>query len=315
MTRYIVERLLWTVPVVIGVSVIVFLILHLTPGDPADVMLGPEATPEAIERLHRDLGLDRPLYTQYGLWIGRVARADLGFSYTIRAPVLDLVMAKFKNTLLLVVTGLAFSTILGMAAGMIAATHQNSWVDRAISATTLFGVSMPVFWLGIMLIMLFAVRLSWFPSAGMSSSGGGGVRDVLHHLVLPALTIAVASLGTVARFMRSAALEVMSQDYVRTARAKGLSEQRTHLVHTFKNALIPVITVVGMQIGYLLGGAVLTETVFSWPGLGRLMLDGILARDFPLVQGSVLLIALVFVLVNLAVDLLYAYVDPRIRYQ
>lgn len=315
MTRYIVERLFWTVPVVIGVSLIVFLILHLTPGDPAVVMLGPEATPEAIERLHRDLGLDRPLYTQYGLWLGRVARADLGVSYTMRAPVVDLIMAKFKNTLLLVATGLAFSTLVGMAAGMVAATHQNSWLDRVITASTLFGVSMPVFWLGIMLILLFAVRLSWFPSTGMSSSGGGGVRDVLHHLVLPALTIGVASLGTVARFMRSAALEVMSQDYVRTARAKGLTERRIHFVHTFKNALIPVITVVGMQIGYLLGGAVLTETVFSWPGLGRLMLDGILARDFPLVQGSVLLIALVFVLVNLAVDLLYAYVDPRIHYQ
>lgn len=315
MTRYIVQRLLLTVPVVFGVSVIVFLVLHLTPGDPAIMMLGTEATPERLAGLRRELGLDEPLYVQYVHWLGRVVRGDLGRSFTMKEPVFDLAIDRFKNTLLLTLTGLAFSTSVGIAAGVIAAIRQNTWLDRATTMLSLFGVSMPVFWLGIMFILLFAVGLRWFPSAGMRSNTGGGVLDVLHHLVLPALAIGLASVGTVARFTRSSMLEAISQDYVRTARAKGLAEPTVHLRHTLKNALIPVMTIVGLQLGYLLGGAVLTEVIFAWPGLGRLMLEAILARDFPVIQGSVLLIALVFVLVNLAVDLLYAYVDPRIRYQ
>lgn len=314
MSRYVAQRLLMTIPVILGVSVIVFATLHLTPGNPATIMLGPEATERDIARLTRDLGLDRPVYVQYAIWLGHVVRGDLGRSFTMRAPVLSLILEKFKNTLILITAGLALSTVVGISSGIVAAVRQNSWLDRVVMVTTLFGVSMPVFWLGIMLILLFAVSLGWFPATGMQSSIGGGLDDLLHHLVLPALAVGVASMGTVARFTRSSLLEVMSQDYVRTARAKGLAEWTVYMRHTLPNALIPVITIVGLQLGYLLGGAVLTETVFSWPGLGRLMLDGILARDFPLVQGSVLLTALIFVVVNLAVDLLYAYVDPRIRY-
>ena len=315
MTYYIVRRILLTVPVVFGVSVIVFLVLHLTPGDPATLMLGSEATPERLAGLRRELGLDEPLHVQYVHWLGRVVRGDLGRSFTMKEPVLDLALERFKNTLLLTLTGLALSTSVGIAAGVIAAIRQNSWLDRMTTLVALFGVSMPVFWLGIMLILLFAVGLRWFPSAGMRSSAGGGALDVLYHLVLPATAIGVASMGTVARFTRSSMLETIGQDYVRTARAKGLADPTVHLRHALKNALIPVMTIVGLQLGYLLGGAVLTEVIFAWPGLGRLMLEAILARDFPVIQGSVLLIATVFVLVNLVVDLLYAYVDPRIRYQ
>ena len=314
MTRYLIQRLALTLPVLLGVSVIVFLVLRLVPGDPASVLLGSEATPERVEQLRRDLGLDQPLVVQYGIWLAHLARGDLGRSFTMHAPVLEQILDRFRNTLLLTLTGLAFATVVGGAAGVVAAAHHNSWLDRGLTVVTLFGVSMPVFWVGLMFVLLFAVAAGWFPSSGMSSTGRTDLPDLLSHLALPALTVGIATTGTIARFTRSSMLEALTQDYVRTARAKGLSERDVHARHVLRNALVPILTVVGIQLGYLLGGAVLTETVFSWPGLGRLMLDAILGRDFPLVQGAVLLIALVFVLVNLLVDVLYAYVDPRIRY-
>jgi len=315
MGNYIAKRLFQVVPVLLGVTVIVFLLLHLTPGDPAELMLGPEATPQTVRELRKDLGLDQPLVVQYGLWLSRAARGDLGRSFTMKTPVSPLVWERFKATLLLTLAGLSFSTFVGVLAGILAARRPNSLLDRFVTAVALFGVSMPVFWLGIMAILYFSLRLGWFPVSGMNSPTGGGFWDTMHHLVLPAIGMGTVSLGTVARFTRSSLLEVHAQDFIRTAHAKGVGPERVLLRHTLRNAWIPVVTVVGLQLGYLLGGAVLTEKVFSWPGLGLLMLDAILQRDFPLVQGGVLFIALVFVLVNLAVDILYAFLDPRIRYE
>lgn len=314
MVRYITGRLFFTGPVLLGVTVVVFLLLFLTPGDPARVILGPEGTPEAVAQLRHELGLDRPAYIQYGLWLSRLLRGDMGRSLTMDTPVAPLVWQRFQNTSLLTVAGLTLSTLVGVLAGVLSATHRNALIDRIVTVLSLFGLSMPVFWLGIMAIFLFSLRLRWFPVGGMYGGTGGSAGDALHHLLLPALVIATVSLGTTARFTRSSLLEVMEQEYVRTARGKGLSRSRVLWRHALRNAWIPVVTVVGLQVGYLLGGAVLTETVFAWPGLGLLMLNAILQRDLPLVQGGVLLIALVFVLVNLAVDVLYVRLDPRIRY-
>jgi peptide/nickel transport system permease protein len=313
---YLARRLLLLVPVLLGVSVVVFLVLHLSPGDPAEIMLGSQATQEDLERLRRELGLTEPLYLQYFHWVTHVARGDLGRSLWMKRPVLDEVLNRYKATLILTASGLLLSTLGGIVLGVASAVRPHSLLDRASAVTSLFGASMPVFWLGIVLMVIFSLWLGWLPASGMwAPYGGGGLRDLLAHLILPAVTLAAASLTIIARLTRSTMLEILSQDYIRTARAKGLVEGRVIFRHGLKNALIPIVTVVGVQAGYLLGGAVLTETVFAWPGVGLLMVQGILARDFPLVQGCVLVIALTFVLINLAVDLLYAYLDPRIQYE
>jgi peptide/nickel transport system permease protein len=315
-SRFLVRRLLLLAPVLTGVSVIVFLVLHLAPGDPAEIMLGPQATQEDRLRLRADLGLDDPLHRQYARWLGHVARGDLGRSLWMRRPVLGEVLVRLKATLILTGTALVLSSIGGIALGILSATRPNSWLDRTSAVASLFGASMPVFWLGIVLMVIFSLTLRWLPASGMYAPyGGGDLRDLLSHLVLPALTLAAASVTIVARLTRSAMLEVLGQDYIRTARAKGLVERRVVVRHALKNALVPIVTVIGVQAGYLLGGAVLTETVFAWPGVGTLMVQGILARDIPLVQGCVLVVALTFVLVNLFVDVLYAWLDPRIRYE
>jgi len=313
---YLARRLLLLVPVLVGVSVVVFLVLHLSPGDPAEIMLGSQATQEDLARLRRELGLTEPLHVQYFHWVAHVVRGDLGRSLWMKRPVLDEVLNRYQATLVLTASGLLLSTLGGIALGVASAVRPHSLLDRASAVTSLFGASMPVFWLGIVLMVIFSLWLGWLPASGMwAPYGGGGLRDLLAHLVLPAVTLAAASLTIIARLTRSAMLEILSQDYIRTARAKGLIEQRVIFRHGLKNALIPIVTVVGVQAGYLLGGAVLTETVFAWPGVGLLMVQGILARDFPLVQGCVLVIALTFVLINLAVDLLYAWLDPRIQYE
>jgi peptide/nickel transport system permease protein len=298
-----------------GVSIVVFMVLHLSPGDPAEIMLGSAGTKEDLARLRLEMGLTEPLHVQYVRWMSHVLRGDLGRSLWMKRPVLGEVLHRFKATLVLAGSALVLSTLGGMALGVLSATRPDSILDRVSTIVSLFGASMPVFWLGIVLMVVFSLWLGWLPASGMwAPYGGGDFRDLVLHLVLPAVTLAAASLTIIARLTRSTMLEVLGQDYIRTARAKGVVEGRVVVRHGLKNALIPIVTVVGVQAGYLLGGAVLTETVFAWPGVGTLMVQGILARDFPLVQGCVLVVALGFVLVNLAVDLLYAYLDPRIRY-
>jgi peptide/nickel transport system permease protein len=314
--RYLARRLLLLVPVLAGVSVIIFMVLHLSPGDPVEIMLGSQATQEDRLRLRADLGLDQPLPVQYVRWLGHVVRGDLGRSLWMRRPVLGEVLLRFKATLILAGSALLLSTTIGLALGVASATRPNSLVDRLSAMASLFGASMPSFWLGIVLMVVFALQLGWLPASGMYAPyGGGDLRDLLAHLLLPAVTLAAASVTIIARLTRATLLEVLGQDYIRTARAKGVRERAVVLRHGLENALIPIVTVIGVQAGYLLGGAVLTETVFAWPGVGTLMVQGILARDFPLVQGCVLVVALSFVLINLAVDLLYAWLDPRIHYE
>jgi len=314
--RYLARRLLLLVPVLAGVSIVIFLVLHLSPGDPAEIMLGSQATKEDLTRLREQMGLNEPLPVQYVHWMSHVLRGDLGRSLWMKRPVLPEVLQRLKATLLLTVTALVLSTLVGLALGVASAAWPRSLLDRFSAAASLFGASMPSFWLGIVLMVIFALWLGWLPASGMFAPyGGGGAGDLLSHLVLPAVTLAAASVTIVARLTRSTMLEALGQDYIRTARAKGLTERFVVLRHGLKNALIPIVTVIGVQAGYLLGGAVLTETVFAWPGVGTLMVQGILARDFPLVQGCVLVVALSFALINLGVDLLYAWLDPRIRYE
>ena len=316
MRRYLARRLLLLVPVLVGVSIVIFGVLHLSPGDPAEIMLGSQATKEDLARLRISLGLNEPLHVQYAHWIAHVVRGDLGRSIWMKRPVLPEVLGRLGATLLLTGTALVLSTAGGIALGVASAAWPRSLLDRLSAVASLFGASMPSFWLGIVLMVVFALWLGWLPASGMYASyGGGGVGDLLAHLILPAVTLAAASITIIGRLTRSTMLETLGQDFVRTARAKGVAEAGVLLRHGLKNALIPIVTVVGVQAGYLLGGAVLTETVFAWPGVGTLMVQGILARDFPLVQGCVLVVALAFAVINLGVDLLYAWLDPRIRYE
>ena len=306
MFTYIIQRLAAAVPTLLGVAVIVFLMLRLLPGDPARVIAGVLASAEDVEGIRRQLGLDQPLVVQFALFLGGLLRLDLGLSARTSQPVMQEVLARLPYTFELAVMATAIATAIGIAAGVVAATHHNSKVDYLVSAASLCGVSMPVYWLGLMLIVVFAINLRWFPAAG---------ADQPASFVLPSLTLASFTVALIARMTRSSMLEVLRQDYVQTARAKGLHERAVLYAHALRNALLPVITIVGLQFGTLLGGAVLTETVFGWPGIGQLLVESIFARDYPLVQGIVLTFSGLFILVNLAVDVLYAYVDPRIHYR
>jgi len=313
--RYFANRIALALPVLLGISIVVFLMLKLVPGDPAIALLGPQAEPRDIAMLRQAWGLDRPIHQQYMTWLGHVLRGDLGLSLEQRLPVSILVLSRFKNTAILTFASIVVSCAVGLTAGVASATRPRSVVDRLTMLLALFANSMPAFWLGLVLILGFSLGLGWFPVTGMQSiRGEGGFLDLLHHLVLPAVTLGGATTAIVARLTRSSLLEVIRLDYVRTARAKGLFEPRVVLRHALRNALLPVVTVVGLQVGFLLGGAVLTETVFSWPGVGLQLYRAISTRDIPLIQGSVLLIAVTFVFINLLVDVLYAYLDPRIRY-
>jgi len=300
--------------VLLGVSIIVFLIMQLTPGDPALIMLGPKATPEALERIRHQLGLDLPVWQQYWRWISHIFQGDWGYSIHFKVPVLELILQRFGATLLLTTAALILAAVFGIMAGVVSSTKQYSLADRTMMTLSLIGFCLPVFWLGLVLQLLFGIRLSWLPVAGMHSPGVNSFGDTLVHLILPAFTLAAASMATISRMTRSSMLDVTRQDFVRTAKAKGASNRSVAYKHTLRNALIPVVTVVGSQFGYLLSGEVLLEIVFNWPGLGSLMVKGILYRDFPLVQGTILFVAAVYVLVTLAVDLLYAALDPRITY-
>lgn len=305
MKRYIIQRLIAAAITLLGVTFAVFLIVRLIPGDPAVVIAGPMASGEEVERIRTQLGLDRPFLEQYWTYLSRLARGDLGVSARTQQPVLHEILARLPYTLELAVVSGALATVTGVAAGVVAATRRYSVFDYLASFGTLLGVSMPVYWLGILLIVLFAVRLQWLPAAGADEPGS---------IVLPALTLTAYSVALVARMTRATMFEVLEQDYVRTAWAKGLPRRRIIYRHALRNALVPIITVVALQFGALLGGAVLTESVFAWPGIGLLLVDSIFARDFPMVQGIVLVYSALIILLNLGVDLLYAYVDPRIRY-
>lgn len=307
MHKYILRRLLLLIPVMLGVSFIVFMMMYFTPGDPARIMLG-ESAPEAdVQRLREDLGLNDPFIVQYGRYVkNAVVKRDLGRSYITRRPVYDEIASRFPNTLKLAALGVLVAVLIGVPVGIISATRQYSIFDNVSMIFALIGVSMPNFWQGLLLILLFSVNLNWLPSSGF---------DTWKHMILPAVTLGTSSAAIITRMTRSSMLEVVRQDYIRTARAKGQSESVVINRHALKNALIPIITVVGLQFGYLLGGAVLTESIFGITGVGRLMVDSIKSRDMLLVQGGVLFIAITFSVVNLGVDILYAFVDPRIKSQ
>jgi peptide/nickel transport system permease protein len=336
MLRYIGKRLLGLIPVLLGITLLVFLFLQLIPGDPAVVMLGPRGTPEQVMALRERLGLNQPLPIQYLTFLGNLLRFDLGQSIMTGIPVSQEITSRWAATFELSVAAMIVAIALGVPAGIVAAVRKNGWVDNLAMSTSLLGVSMPVYWLGILLIYLLAVNLRWLPASGrLGISIGFGFQpitgfyvldallqfnfpvllDVLSHLILPALTLGTIPLAILARITRSAMLEVLSQDYIRTARAKGVLERWVLMKHALKNALLPVITIVGLQFGTLLSGAILTETIFAWPGIGSWIYEGILARDYPVVQGGVVFVAIVFVLINLLVDISYAFLDPRIQFK
>ncbi|WP_207457980.1 ABC transporter permease [Azospirillum sp. SYSU D00513] len=313
MASYLLGRLLALVPVLFGLSLIVFLIMALIPGDPALAILGAYATPENVARINEELGLDRSLPVQYATWLGNVLTGDLGRSHSLNRPVLDEVMERFSATLVLAGAALALASVLGLLAGIVSAVRQFGLADKLVTLAVLVGISMPSFWLGLVLILLFAVRWRLLPVSGMYAIyGGGDLPDLLLHLVLPATTLAVVAAGVIARLTRSAMLEVLRQDFVRTARAKGLTERRVVFRHALKAAMVTVIPVIGIQAGFVLGGAVYIETVFQWPGIGRMLVDAIAKRDVLLVQGGVLVVAASYVLFNLLADLLQRLLDPRI---
>lgn len=307
MTRYAAQRLLIAIPTMLAITVLVFSMLQLVPGDPAEIFLGEhQSSPELLAQVRHDMGLDRPLYVQYFSYLWGILRGDLGLSLYTNQPVLQHIIDALPYTLELAMSSLLISTVLGIVLGVVSALKHNTWVDSLAMALALVGVSMPVFWLGLMLIFFFSVRLRWFPPMGQ-----GG----LDRLVLPALALGLLSSATLARLVRSSMLEVLSEDYIRTARAKGLIERAVIIRHALRNALIPAVTVLGLQFGGLLSGAVITETVFARVGLGRMYVEAILNKDITMVQGLTLMIALSIMVTNLVVDLSYAMLDPRIRYE
>ncbi len=305
MGRYVLHRLALALLTLGGVTVVIFLLIRLIPGDPARIIAGLLASDDEVRRLRVELGLTQPLYMQYLIFFTGLLHGNLGLSAATRAPVLEEIALRLRPTVLLAVSSIAVATLVGLAAGIISATRRHSILDYLAMTLAVLGVSIPVFWLGLMLMLLFAVYLHWLPAGGYGT---------LASFILPTIALAAFSTGIIARMTRSSLLETLSQDYVRTARAKGVPRHGVVLRHALKNALIPVLTVIGLQFGTLLGGAVLTETTFAWPGMGRLLVNSILSRDYPVIQGIVLTFATMFAGVNLLVDLLYAYVDPRIHY-
>lgn len=307
MHRYIAKRLLMMIPVLFGITILVFLMLRLTPGDPARSMLGDTASPEEIAELREELGLDDPLIIQYGRYMrDLILHGSLGTSYVSKREVMTEILNRFPTTILLTMCGILVTVLIGVPTGIIAAVKQNSWMDKVATFIGLFGVSMPAFWLGLLLSQFFALKLGWLPATGFYGP---------KYWILPAFTVGLNTSALVMRMTRSTMLEVIRQDYIRTARAKGVKESRVIIKHALDNCLVPLITVIGLQIGSQLGGAMVTETIFSIPGLGKYLVDSITNRDYPVIQGGVLFTAIVFSVVNLLVDILYAYADPRIKTQ
>ncbi|HVQ46712.1 MAG TPA: ABC transporter permease [Gemmatimonadales bacterium] len=305
MSRFLLQRLLFLIPTLLGVLIVTFLLLYVAPGDPVQAMVGERADPETLARLRAELHLDDPLPKQFGHYLGSVLRGDLGTSYITRRPILRDLLQRFPATLRLAGAAMLFAALTGISIGIFGAWRPGAVLDRVAAFGAYLGISFPVYWVGLILILIFAVNLRWLPPSG---SGG------LAYLILPALTLGMRSVAFLSRMTRAAMQEVLQSDFVRTARAKGLLETRVVLSHGFRNALLPVLTVLGLDFGSYLTGSILTETIFSWPGVGRYVLTAIDKRDLPAVQGSILFLSLVFVLVNLITDLLYARVDPRVAY-
>lgn len=313
MRAYIVRRLVQIVAVMFGVSVIVFMIVHLVPGDPIRVALGTRFDPDTYEALRERAGFNRPLVVQYFAWLGDALTGDLGVSFRSQRPVTDTIMSRLPATLTLAGGALFVALVIAIPLGIISAVRQGSKADYAATFFSQIGISIPDFWMAILFILLFSLGLGWLPASGYTSFLDSPWQW-LRHLIMPAVTIGVVSGSILTRFVRSSVLESLGQDYTRTARAKGLTERRVINRHVLKNALIPVVTVTGLQLGFLLGGVIVVEVVFAWPGLGQLALAAVDRRDYPVLQGVVLLIALLFLAINLVVDLLYAWLDPRIKY-
>ncbi len=331
MRGFIIRRALIVIPTILGVTIIIFLMLSITPGDPAELLLGERATKEALQTMREHLGLNKPLHVQYWMFLERVLKFDLGETIWTREKVSREIMDRFPATIELALAAMLISSFLGVILGIISATKQYSWFDYTSMLGSLIGVSMPVFWLGLVLMLLFSLTLGWFPMSGrlgvevdlpvitnfyildaLLARDWTALKDVLMHLALPAMALSTIPLAIVARMTRSSMLEVLRQDYIKTARAKGLSEFKIVMKHALRNGLIPVVTVVGLQFGILMGGAILTETVFAWPGIGKWLYEGVVKRDYMVIQGGTLLVATTFVIVNLIVDLLYAVINPRI---
>jgi len=331
MFGFIIRRTLSIIPTLLGVSIIIFLMLAITPGDPAELLLGERATEETLENMREHLGLNEPLYIQYGMFLKRLIKFDLGETIWTRQKVWDEIKQRYPATIELSIAAMVLSCFFGIILGIISATKQYSWFDYMSMIASLIGVSIPVFWLGLVLMLVFSLYLGWFPMSGRMGIGidleiitnfyvldailtrnWPALKDVLWHLALPAFALSTIPLAIIARMTRSSMLEVLRQDYIKTAKAKGLGQTKIVLKHALRNGLIPVITVIGLQFGIMMGAAILTETVFAWPGVGKWIFDGVVKRDYMVIQGGTLAVAACFVIVNLIVDVLYAVINPRI---
>lgn len=306
MLKYSVKRILGMIPLLFVISIIAFMFVHLIPGDPARLIAGTDATIEEIENIREKYGLDQPLYQQYFDYMGNLFQGDLGQSIVTGRPVLDMLVERFGPTLSLTLASMAWALIFGLLIGVISAVKRNKWPDHLSMFLAVSGVSIPSFWLGLMMIQLFSVQLGWFPTGGI-----GGIETY----ILPSFTLGAGVAAIIARFTRSSLMDVLKEDYIRTGRSKGLTEYKVINRHAVRNALIPVVTMSGLQFGFLLSGSIITETIFSWPGLGRLLINSITARDYPVIQSEILLFSLEFLLINLLVDLLYGFLNPKIRYE
>ncbi|MEO1197612.1 MAG: ABC transporter permease [Pseudomonadota bacterium] len=314
MWMFIARRVLSTIPVMAIVAFIIFMMLRLSPGDPATVIAGDYASPQDIERIREQLGLNEPIFIQFFTWIGQLMRGDLGISIFSNLPVTTLIMQRLEPTLMLALTTLIFSVMVAVPMGVLAAWKSGTWIDRLIMIFAVLGFSIPVFVLGYFLVYGFSIQLGWLPVQGYRSPFTDGVGAFIRHITLPTLTLSAIYIALVARITRASVLEVLEEDYIRTARAKGQIERKVLLVHALKNAAIPIVTVIGLGIALLIGGVVITESVYNIPGLGRLVVDAILKRDYPIIQGLILFFSFIYIFLNLAIDIVYTFVDPRIRY-
>ena len=311
--QYLLQRLVSAVPVVLGISIIVFLIISLIPGDPATAILGSFATPDNVAKLNKDLGLDKNLFERYFIWLGNLLQGDFGRSYSLNRPVLDEILERFNATLILSGTAFILCSFFGIIIGTISAARQYTVTDKIITLFVLIGISIPSFFLGMMMILFFAVNLKLLPVSGMYKVwGGGDLPDLINHLIMPSIALALVATGVIARIARNAVLEILRQDFIRTARAKGVGEKKILIKHVLRIAIVTILPVLGLQAGFVLSGSVFIEMVFQWPGVGRMLVDAILKRDILLVQGGVLFVAICYVFFNIVVDLLQRYLDPRI---